>query len=95
MAERFHAKLRARMDKLRVGSPMDKSVDVGAIVDPKQLETITHLVDGNTAGETYRAKCEMPESGCFYSPVAVIGAPDETAVMQEEIFGPILPIVAY
>ncbi|WP_439522570.1 aldehyde dehydrogenase family protein [Marivita sp.] len=90
VAERFHAKLRARMDKLRVGSPMDKSVDVGAIVDPRQLETITRLVDGNTAGETYRAKCEMPESGCFYPPTLITGLSTADPLMQEEIFGPVL-----
>src|SRR6056297_1829639 len=90
VAERFHAKLRARMDKLRVGSPMDKSVDVGAIVDPKQLETITRLVDGNTAGETYRANCEMPESGCFYPPTLITGLSSADPLMQDEIFGPVL-----
>src|SRR6056297_2376592 len=90
VAERFHAKLRARMDKLRVGSPMDKSVDVGAVVDPKQLETITRLVDGNTAGETYRANCEMPESGCFYPPTLITGLSSADPLMQDEIFGPVL-----
>src|SRR6056297_3547889 len=44
IADRFHAKIKARMDKLRVGDPLDKAVDVGAIVDPRQLETITQLV---------------------------------------------------
>jgi len=90
VAERFHAKLRARMDKLRVGSPLDKSVDVGAIVDPRQLETITQLVDGNTAGETYRANCVMPESGCFYPPTLITGLSSADPLMQEEIFGPVL-----
>src|SRR6056297_3289284 len=90
VAERFHTKLRARMDKLRVGSPMDKSVDVGAVVDPKQLETITRLVDGNTAGETYRANCEMPESGCFYPPTLITGLSSADPLMQDEIFGPVL-----
>jgi aldehyde dehydrogenase (NAD+) len=90
VAERFHAKLRARMDKLRVGSPLDKSIDVGAIVDPKQLEAITRLVDGNSAGETYRANCEMPETGCFYPPTLITGLSSADPLMQEEIFGPVL-----
>src|SRR6056297_2383395 len=90
VAERFHAKLRARMDKLRVGSPMDKSVDVGAIVDPRQLETITQLVDANRSGETYRANCVMPESGCFYPPTLITGLSSADPLMQEEIFGPVL-----
>ncbi|MCL3881514.1 aldehyde dehydrogenase family protein [Marivita sp. GX14005] len=90
IAERFHDKLRTRMDKLRVGSPLDKSVDVGAIVDPKQLDTIIRLVEGNSAGRTYRANCEMPESGCFYPPTLITGLSAADPLMQEEIFGPVL-----
>ena len=90
VAERFYAKLRARMDKLRVGSPLDKSIDVGAIVDPKQLETITRLVDGNSAGEMYQAACELPEGGCFYPPTLITGLSSADPLMQDEIFGPVL-----
>src|SRR6056297_2562518 len=90
VASRFHAKLRARMDTLRVGSPLDKSIDVGAIVDPKQLEAIRKLVDGNSSGTTYRANCEMPESGCFYPPTLITGLSTADPLMQEEIFGPVL-----
>ncbi|MEY8842200.1 aldehyde dehydrogenase family protein, partial [Cribrihabitans sp. XS_ASV171] len=63
IAERFHTKLRARMDKLRVGNPLDKCIDVGAVVDPVQLRTIREMVEGNEMGETYHAACEMPENG--------------------------------
>ncbi|MFP7569554.1 aldehyde dehydrogenase family protein [Marivita sp. S2033] len=90
VAERFYTKLRTRMDKLRVGSPLDKSIDVGAIVDPKQLETIKRLVADNSAGETYQAACEMPESGCFYPPTLITGLSSADPLMQEEIFGPVL-----
>ena len=90
VAERFYAKLRARMDKLRVGSPLDKSIDVGAIVDPKQLETIKRLVDGNTAGEMYQAACDLPEGGCFYPPTLITGLSAADPLMQDEIFGPVL-----
>jgi aldehyde dehydrogenase (NAD+) len=90
VADRFYGKLRARMDKLRVGSSLDKSIDVGAIVDPKQLETIRRLVDGNTAGEMYQAACEMPESGCFYPPTLITGLSAADPLMQDEIFGPVL-----
>ncbi|SFE49213.1 aldehyde dehydrogenase family protein [Roseivivax sediminis] len=89
VAEAFHAKLRARMDKLRVGDPLDKSVDVGAIVDPEQLSRIRALVDSNAAGETYRAACTIPK-GCFYPPTLVAGLTPSDALMQEEIFGPVL-----
>src|SRR6056297_191984 len=90
VAERFHAKLRARMDKLRVGSPLDKSVDVGAIVDASQLAAITRLVDGNTAGEMYQAACDMPDTGCFYPPTLITGLSTADPLMQDEIFGPVL-----
>ncbi len=90
VADLFHAKLRARMDKLRVGSPLDKSIDVGAIVDPKQLESIRALVAANTAGQTHVAACEIPQDGCFYPPTLVTGLHPADTLMQEEIFGPVL-----
>ncbi|MBY6155955.1 aldehyde dehydrogenase family protein [Pseudooceanicola nitratireducens] len=88
VAERFHAKLKARMDKLRVGNPLDKSIDVGAVVDPVQLEAIRGLVDGS-GGEVYRAACDVPE-GCFYPPTLITGLAPADRLMQEEIFGPVL-----
>ncbi len=88
VAERFHEKLKARMDKLRMGNPLDKSIDVGAVVDPVQLETIKGLVD-SSGGEVYRAACEVPE-GCFYPPTLITGLSPSDRLMQEEIFGPVL-----
>ena len=90
VADVFHAKLRARMDKLRVGSPLDKSIDVGAIVDPKQLTAITDLVNANSAGTTYVAACDMPYEGSFYPPTLITGLYPADTLMQEEIFGPVL-----
>jgi aldehyde dehydrogenase (NAD+) len=90
IADLFHAKLRARMDKLRVGSPLDKSIDVGAIVDPAQLDTIRNLVTANTAGTTHVAACEMPSEGSFYPPTLITGLHPADTLMQEEIFGPVL-----
>ncbi|KUJ73648.1 aldehyde dehydrogenase [Ruegeria marisrubri] len=90
IAERFHAKLRARMDKLRVGNPLDKCIDVGAVVDPVQLQTITSMVDGNSAGQVHRATCELPENGCYYPPTLITGLEPSDPLMQEEIFGPVL-----
>ncbi|MBV2358995.1 aldehyde dehydrogenase family protein [Thalassococcus sp. CAU 1522] len=89
IAPRFHAKLRARMDKLRIGDPLDKSVDVGAIVDPLQRNRIAALVDANAEGETYRAACPLPD-GCFYPPTLISGLSPASPLMQEEIFGPVL-----
>ncbi|MEL7100376.1 MAG: aldehyde dehydrogenase family protein, partial [Pseudomonadota bacterium] len=90
VAEAFHAKLRARMDKLRIGSPLDKSIDVGAVVDPAQLQTITDMVDANTAGTVHRAACPLPAEGSFYPPTLIEGLDAADPLMQEEIFGPVL-----
>ncbi|WP_270725783.1 aldehyde dehydrogenase family protein [Shimia sp. Alg240-R146] len=90
IANTFHRKLKARMDGLRIGNPLDKCIDVGAIVDPVQLKTITDLVDGNSDGETYQPALEMPAEGCFYPPTLITGLAPSSKLMQEEIFGPVL-----
>ncbi len=90
VAERFHTKLRARMDRLRIGNPLDKCIDVGAVVDPIQLNTIQGLVAANTAGTMYQAQIAMPQGGCFYPPTLIEGLAPSDKLMQEEIFGPVL-----
>ena len=89
VAERFYTRLRARMDKLRVGDPLDKAIDIGAVVDPVQLQTITDMVTG-TPGEVYHAQIPMPEQGCYYPPTLITGLSTSDRLMQEEIFGPVL-----
>ncbi|HEX9857348.1 MAG TPA: aldehyde dehydrogenase family protein [Paracoccaceae bacterium] len=89
VAPRFHEKLKRRMDGLRIGDPLDKCIDVGAVVDPIQLATITRMVEGNTEGETYRAATPVPE-GCYYPPTLITGLSAASSLMQEEIFGPVL-----
>ncbi len=88
-AERFYDKLRARMNGLRVGDPLDKCIDVGAVVDPAQLRTITDMVSGS-AGQVFHADIPMPETGCFYPPTLITGLAPSDRLMQEEIFGPVL-----
>ncbi|KPA20511.1 putative aldehyde dehydrogenase AldA [Shimia sp. SK013] len=90
IADTFHRKLKARMDGLRIGNPLDKCIDVGAIVDPVQLKTISDLVDGNSEGETYQPALDMPTEGCFYPPTLITGLAPSSKLMQEEIFGPVL-----
>ncbi len=90
VADAFYAKLKARMDKLRVGDPLDKSIDVGAVVDPVQLGTIREMVAANPEGDHHVAACEMPEGGCFYPPTLITGLGPSDVLMQEEIFGPVL-----
>lgn len=91
VAERFYAKLKSRMAKLRVGDPMDKSIDVGALVDPVQLETVSSMVEsGAEDGEVYQAPATLPDQGCFYPPTLITGMAPAARLMQEEIFGPVL-----
>jgi len=90
IAETFHAKLRDRMDKLRIGDPLDKCIDVGSIVDPVQLASITRLVEANPEGTHYRAACPLPARGAFYPPTLITGLSTSSPLMQEEIFGPVL-----
>ena len=90
IAEAFYAKLKTRMGQLRIGNPLDKSIDIGAIVDPVQHAAISALVDENSAGEVYVAPCDMPQGGCFYPPTLITGLSPSDRLMQEEIFGPVL-----
>ena len=92
IADRFYTKLKSRMDGLRIGDPLDKCIDVGAIVDPVQLEQITKMVDANTEGEMYQTKA--PE-GCFYPPTLITGLSPASTLMQEEIFGPVLAATTF
>jgi len=84
IADRFYTKLKARMEKLRVGDPLDKSIDVGAIVDHAQLRSITDMIAANTEGEVFQTTA--PE-GCFYPPTLITGLHTSSLLMQEEIFG--------
>ncbi len=92
IAEDFLARLRARMDKLRVGNPLDKAIDIGAIVDPVQLQTISRMVDEGTppGAAVHRAAVSLPNEGCFYPPTLIAGLAPADRLMQEEIFGPVL-----
>ncbi len=90
VADAFIAKLKARMDGLRIGDPLDKCIDVGAVVDPVQRDRITAMVDGCSAGVIHRAAGALPDGGCFYPPTLITGLSQSDPLMQEEIFGPVL-----
>ena len=87
IADRFYAKLKARMQGLRVGDPLDKAIDIGAIVDPKQQAEIAAKIASNTDGEMFQTSA--PE-GCFYPPTLITGMSSASPLMQEELFGPVL-----
>ncbi|HEY7686323.1 MAG TPA: aldehyde dehydrogenase family protein [Gemmatimonadales bacterium] len=92
IAERLVKKLRARMEKLRVGSPLDKAVDMGAIVAPVQLERIRGLVEQGVAeGATmWQPSWACPTDGYFYPPTLFTDVSPAATIAQLEIFGPVL-----
>jgi aldehyde dehydrogenase (NAD+) len=92
IADRLIAKLRARMENLRVGSPLDKAVDMGAIVAPVQLERIRSLVEqGQKEGaEMWQPSWAVPKEGCFYPPTLFTKVAPSSTIAQVEIFGPVL-----
>jgi len=84
--------LRARMEKLRVGAPLDKAVDMGAIVAPVQLERIRALVEqGREEGATmWQPSWACPTDGYFYPPTLFTDVTPASMIAQVEIFGPVL-----
>lgn len=92
VAHRFHDKLKARAGKLRVGDPLDKSTDVGAIVSEVQLRRIENLVaQGRTeGGECWQPEHSLPGRGFFFPPTLFTGVAPAATIAQEEIFGPVL-----
>ena len=90
IADRFYTKLKARMGNLRIGNPLDKGIDIGAVVDPVQHQRISQMVDACTEGETFQPAMQMPSEGCFYPPTLITGLSPANPLMQEEIFGPVL-----
>ena len=92
IADAFVRKLRARMETLRVGPPLDKAIDVGALVAPVQLERVRRYVaqgvaEGATCHQPSRA---VPEGGLFYPPTLFTGVEPAMTIAREEIFGPVL-----
>jgi aldehyde dehydrogenase (NAD+) len=97
IAERLVTKLRARMEKLRLGSPLDKAVDMGAIVAPVQLERIRELVQqGVSEGATmWQPSWACPTEGCFYPPTLFTDVQPSSTIAQVEIFGPVLVTMTF
>ena len=92
VAEAFLAKVRARMNTLRVGDSLDKTTDIGAVVAPVQKERIEALVARGVAegARLWRPDTAMPDGGCFVAPTLLSEVEPASVVAQEEIFGPVL-----
>jgi len=97
IAEALTTKLRARMETLRVGSPLDKAVDIGAIVAPVQLERIGALVEqGKRDGATcWQPGWSVPEGGLFFPPTLFTDVTPAATIAQEEIFGPVVVLMSF
>jgi aldehyde dehydrogenase (NAD+) len=97
ISDRLIAKLRARMETLRLGSPLDKGVDMGAIVAPVQLERIRSLVAAGTAegAEMWQPTWACPQEGCFYPPTLFTNVQPSSTIAQVEIFGPVLVAMTF
>jgi len=90
-------KLRDRMQTLRVGDPLDKNTDVGAINSKMQLEKIKELVEaGEREGATrYSAPCHLPSRGYWFAPTLFTGVAQSHRIAREEIFGPVLSVMTF
>jgi aldehyde dehydrogenase (NAD+) len=97
VAGRLLGKLRVRMEKLRVGSPLDKAVDMGAIVAPVQLERIRGLVDQGVAegAAMWQPSWACPTEGYFYPPTLFTDVSPAATIAQVEIFGPVLVSMSF
>ena len=90
-------KLRARMETLRVGDPLDKGIDIGAIVAPVQLQKIQSFVEqGKAEGATcYQPSWAVPEEGSFYPPTLFADVEPASMLAQVEIFGPVMAAMSF
>ena len=90
-------KLKVRLGSLRVGDPLDKNTDVGAINSRAQLDKITDLVKVGVAegAEMYQPSCSLPERGYWFAPTLFTGVSQSHRIAQEEIFGPVLSIMTF
>ena len=90
-------RLKSRLSTLRLGDPLDKNTDIGAINSQEQLERITALVAAGEAegAERWSAPCDFPENGFWYAPTIFTNVSTSSRVAREEIFGPVLSVLTF
>jgi aldehyde dehydrogenase (NAD+) len=97
IAEPLVARLKRRLSTLRVGDPLDKNTDVGAINSRAQLDRIRELVASGEAegAELYQPACDLPDRGYWFPPTVFTNVAQSFRIAQEEIFGPVLSVMTF
>ena len=97
VVEEVIAKLQARMATLRLGDPLDKNTDIGAINSAEQLARIRELSDAGEAegAQRWSPPCDLPERGFWFPPTIFTGVSASHRIAQEEIFGPVLSVLTF
>jgi aldehyde dehydrogenase (NAD+) len=97
VAEEVVDRLRERMKTLRVGDPLDKNTDIGAINSAEQLARIRTLTEAGEAegASRWSPPCELPERGFFFAPTIFTGVSQAHRIAREEIFGPVLSVLTF
>ncbi|MGA7616919.1 MAG: aldehyde dehydrogenase family protein [Thermoanaerobaculia bacterium] len=95
--EKVIRKLGSRIQTLRVGDPLDKNTDVGAINSRAQLEKIRELVGSGVeeGAEIHQSSCDLPDRGFWFAPTFFTGVAQSHRIAQEEIFGPVLSVLTF
>lgn len=95
--EELLEKLKRRMDLIRLGDPLDKNTDIGAINSREQLNKITELSNsGDTEGATrFSSNCALPSKGFWFPPTIFTGVTQAHRIATEEIFGPVLSVISF
>jgi len=97
IADKLIDKIKRRLGQFRVGDPLDKTTDMGAIVHPNQMARIQSLLkQGIEEGaDLWQPDIEMPKEGCFFPPSLFTNVEPSHTVVQEEIFGPVLSVISF
>ena len=91
------AKLKKRIQTLRVGDPLDKNTDIGAINSKEQLDRIRELVESGVkeGAEIYQPACRLPAKGFYFKPTVFSNVTQSHRIAREEIFGPVLSVLTF
>lgn len=97
VADDVLARLKARVETLRVGDPLDKNTDIGAINSAEQLSRIRDLAEtgAGEGAEVWQPACDLPERGFWFRPTVFTGVQQSMRIAKEEIFGPVLSVLTF